>query len=85
MISLPMLDVVTVSLELGNLVVIGLLAGEAGAAFFITLGMWAWESLKSAFVLYSSNNLTDNSFYSYAILFLAERMAELSAGSTLGY
>jgi hypothetical protein len=34
-----MLDVVTVSLELGNLVVIGLLAGEAGAAFFITLGM----------------------------------------------
>ena len=57
-----MLEVVTVSLELGNLVVIGLLAGEAGAAFFITLGMWARESLKSAFILYSSNSLTDNSF-----------------------
>jgi hypothetical protein len=57
-----MLDVVTVSLELGNLDVIGLLAGEAGAAFFIIFGMFACESLKSAFILCSSNNLTDNSF-----------------------
>jgi hypothetical protein len=62
-ISLPMLDVATVSLELGILDVIGLLAGEAGAAFFMILGMFTCESLKSAFILYSSNNLTDNSFY----------------------
>ena len=59
-----MFDVVTVSLLVVTFLIMGLLAGEAGTAFIITLVVLPCESLKSALRLYSSINLTDNSFYS---------------------